>query len=111
MLVVERLELAQGGEQMVLVAYEGAVQQFASAGLYPALHDGVHPGHPDTALDDSQSGIGQHGVDGLRALGVPVPNQEPGPAVHVFKVHDEVASELTSWSSCLHLPVRGAIPR
>src|ERR1700738_1835857 len=77
MLVVERLELAQGVEQMVLVPYEGAVQQFASAGLYPALHDGVHPGHPDTALDDSQSGIGQHGVEGLCELGVPVTNQEP----------------------------------
>ena len=70
MLVVGRLELAQGVEQMALVPYEGAVQQFASAGLYPAL---VHPGHPDTALDDSQSGIGQHGVEGLRELGVRVP--------------------------------------
>jgi hypothetical protein len=92
MRVVERL--AQGVEQVALVPYEGAVQQFASAGLYPALHDGVHPGHPDTALDDSQSGIGQHGVEGLGELGVPVTNQEPGPAVHVVKVHDEVASEL-----------------
>jgi hypothetical protein len=33
-------------EQMALVPCEGAVQQFASAGLYPALHDGIHPGVP-----------------------------------------------------------------
>jgi hypothetical protein len=35
--VVERLELAQRVEQMALVPDEGAVLQFASAGLYPAL--------------------------------------------------------------------------
>jgi hypothetical protein len=52
------------------------------------------PRHPDTALDDLQSGIGQHGVEGLRELRVPVTNQEPGPAVHVLRVHDEVAAEL-----------------
>jgi hypothetical protein len=76
MLVVARLELALGVEQMALVSYEGAVQQFASAGLCPALYDGVHPGHPGTAVDDSQSGIGQHGVEGPRELWGP--GHEPG---------------------------------
>jgi hypothetical protein len=78
MLVVERLEVAQGVEQMALVPFEGAVRQFALAGLCPALHDGVHPGYPDTAVDDSRSGIGQHGVEGLRELGVPVTARAAG---------------------------------
>ena len=42
MSVKEGLELAQGVPQMALVPDEGAVQQFASAGLDPTLHDRVH---------------------------------------------------------------------
>jgi len=61
---------------MALVPDESAVQQLASAGLDPAFHDRVHSRRPDAALDDLQSGIGQHGVEGLGELGVPVTNQE-----------------------------------
>src|SRR5437879_1799439 len=61
--VIERLELAQGVEEVALVPDEGVVQQLAPARLYPAFDDRVHAGHSDAALDDRQSGIGQYGVE------------------------------------------------
>jgi hypothetical protein len=48
-LVVERLELAQGMQEMALVPDQRAVQQLSPAGLHPPLHDRVHPRHPDAA--------------------------------------------------------------
>jgi hypothetical protein len=54
MLVIKDLELAQHLEKIVLVADQGPVQQLPPAGLDPALHDGVHPWHPDTALNDAR---------------------------------------------------------
>src|SRR4051812_47530751 len=39
MLVVEAFELAQGMEQVALVSDQRPIQQLASAGLHPPLHD------------------------------------------------------------------------
>ena len=47
--VVVVLELPQGVEQVVLVPDQGAVQEFASAGLHPPFRDRVHARHPDAA--------------------------------------------------------------
>jgi hypothetical protein len=52
------------------------IQQLPSAGLDPALHDGVHPWHPDSALDDARSGIGRHGIEAGGELGVPIADEE-----------------------------------
>jgi hypothetical protein len=72
------------------------------AGLYPALHDGVHARHPDTALHDLESGVGEQCVEGGGELGVAVADEELGLAACVFEVHYEVASEL-------HDPLSGGV--
>jgi hypothetical protein len=41
MAVVEGLELAEHMKEVALVPDQGAVQELAAAGLYPAFHDGV----------------------------------------------------------------------
>lgn len=46
--VVEGFEFAQGTREVVLVPDQGAVEEFTAAGLYPPLHERVHPWHPDT---------------------------------------------------------------
>jgi hypothetical protein len=79
-LVVEGFELAQSVQKVVLVPDQRPVQQFASAGLDPSLHDRIHARYPDSALNDADSGIDQHGVEGRGELGVSVPYQEPGGA-------------------------------
>jgi hypothetical protein len=50
--VVVFLELPQGVEQVVLVPDQGAVEEFASAGLHPAFHDRVHARDSDAAEYD-----------------------------------------------------------
>ena len=42
--VVELFEFLQSVEQVALVPDQGAVEQFVSAGLHPALHDRIHAG-------------------------------------------------------------------
>ncbi|WP_167544490.1 hypothetical protein [Micromonospora chersina] len=59
-------------------------------GLYPALHDRVHTGHPEAAEDDIDARVCQDGVDQGGELPVTVLDQEPGAAAGVFEVHDEV---------------------
>ncbi|WP_394365606.1 hypothetical protein, partial [Streptomyces sasae] len=59
-------------EEMAEVPDQGAVQEFAPAGLYPALHDGVHSGCLYAGGDGCQSGVGEQGVEGLRELRVAV---------------------------------------
>jgi hypothetical protein len=58
MAIVEGFELAQRMQEVAFIPDQGAIQQLAPAGPYPALHDGVHPRHPDAAGDDLQPGIG-----------------------------------------------------
>jgi hypothetical protein len=102
MLVVEGLELAERAEEVALVPDQRSVEEFVPAGLYPALHDGVHARDADTAFDDLESGVGEYGVEGGRKLGIAVADQEPDVAACVFEVHDEVASEL-------YHPLRGGV--
>jgi hypothetical protein len=70
--------------EVALVPDQATVQQLAPAGLYPALHHGIHPWYPDAALDDLQPGIGQHRVEGCREHGIPVAYQEPGRAARIL---------------------------
>ncbi len=76
---------------MSLVPDQSAVEQFVAGGLYPPFDDRVHPGHLDTAQDDLDVGVGEDGVEQVRELAVPIADQEPGLAVGVLQVHDEVA--------------------
>ncbi len=99
-LVVEGFIPAQGVEEVTLVPDQGPVQEFAAAGLYPALHERVHPWYPNAGRDDLETGIGHQGVEGGCELRVAVSDQEPCPAARVLEVHEEVASEL-------HDPVPG----
>jgi hypothetical protein len=62
--VVEGFELAERVREMALVPDQGAVQQLASAGLYPAFHEGVHARYLDAGGDDLQPGVGRQGVEG-----------------------------------------------
>src|ERR1019366_7827609 len=92
--VAGRLVLAQSVQEVALVPDQGAIEELAPAGLYPALHDRVHSGHPDTALDDLQPGIIEDGVERVGELGVAVADQEFRRAAGVFQVHDQVPPEL-----------------
>jgi len=92
--VVAGFELAERMEKVALAPDQGAVQQLASARLYPALHEAVHAQYLDAGRDDLQPGVGRQGVEGVGELGVSVTDQEPGPAARVLQVHDQVASEL-----------------
>lgn len=87
---------------MALVPDQGAVQELASTGLYPALHEGVHPGHLDACGDHLPAGVGHKGVEGGRELRVAVADQESGLAADVIEVHEEVTPEL-------HDPLRGRV--
>ncbi|MFF1691571.1 hypothetical protein, partial [Streptomyces sp. NPDC058254] len=60
--VVEVFELSQGMKEMALVPDQGAVQQFASAGLHSPFHDRVHSRHPHPAEHDLDPRIRQDGV-------------------------------------------------
>jgi hypothetical protein len=68
--VVVLLELAQGVEQMVLVPDQRAVQELASAGLYPAFHERVHAGHPDAAEHDLDPRVLEDGIEQFGELPV-----------------------------------------
>lgn len=61
--VVEAFEFPEGVEQVALIPDQGAVQQFATAALYPPLHDRVHPGHSDAAEHDLDSRVGEDSVE------------------------------------------------
>ena len=47
--IVEPLVPIKCVGQVSLVPDEGAVEQFVAAGLYPRLHERVHPRHPGAA--------------------------------------------------------------
>jgi hypothetical protein len=47
--VAEPLVLMKCMGQVSLVPDEGEVEQFVAAGLYPPLHERVHPRHPGAA--------------------------------------------------------------
>jgi hypothetical protein len=77
--VVELFELAQGVEQVPLVADQAAVQQFAAAGLYPPFHDRVHSRHPHAAEDDVDARVREDGVKHRAELAVPVGGSATAP--------------------------------
>jgi hypothetical protein len=88
--VVVVFVLAQGMEQMRTVEDQGPVEQFVAAGLDPPLRDRVHPGYPDAAEHDVDSGVGEDGVEQGRVLAVPVADQIFNLAAGVFEVHGQV---------------------
>jgi len=100
--VVEGLVLAQGVEEVALVPDQGPVQEFDAAGLYPALHERVHPRYSDAGGDDLHAGIGHQGVEGGCELRVAVSDQELRLAARILEVHEEVATEL-------HDPLRAGV--
>jgi hypothetical protein len=77
--VIEVFEFAQCVQQMVLVPDQGAVEELAPAGLYPPLHDRVHPWHPHPSEPHLDARLGQNGVEQLRELAVGVTDQPPCP--------------------------------
>ena len=92
--VVELLKLPQGVEKMPFVADQGPVQQLATAGLHPSLHEGVHAGDPDAAEHDLNPRVLEDGVEQFRELAVPVPDHVARPTAGVLKVHGEVLRRL-----------------
>ncbi|GAB3169460.1 hypothetical protein GCM10027162_08420 [Streptomyces incanus] len=66
-------------EQVTLVPDQGAVQELASAGLYPPFHERIHPRHPDAGDHDLDPRILEDGVEQGGELPVPVAEQEPHP--------------------------------
>lgn len=78
-LVVERLELTQGVQEMTLVPDQHAVQQFSPAGLHPPLRDRVHSRHPDTAEHHPDTRGLECLVEQPRKLPVPIPDQTASP--------------------------------
>ncbi|GAA3572893.1 hypothetical protein GCM10022419_062230 [Nonomuraea rosea] len=83
--VIEGFELAQRVQKVVLVPDQRPVQQFAPTGLDPSLHDRIHARYPDSALNDADSSIDQHGIEGRGERGVSVPYQEPGSAAGLLQ--------------------------
>src|SRR4051812_14399032 len=77
MRVVERLVFAEGVQEMPLVVDQGAVEQFAAAGAYPPLHDRVHAGHLDTAVDNLDAAVGEDRVEQCGVFGVPIADEVP----------------------------------
>jgi hypothetical protein len=75
--VAEGFELPERVEKVSLVPDEGAVQEFAAAGLYPPFHDRVHARYPHSAEHDLDAGVGEDGVEqgGELPVAVPVMNR------------------------------------
>ena len=92
--VVVVFEFAQGVEEVALVPDQGAVQQFASAGLYPAFHGRVHPRHPDPVECGLVPRVLMDGVEQVGVLPVAVADHEPGQAAGILEIHDEVPGGL-----------------
>jgi hypothetical protein len=92
--VVEQLELMQGMHQVSVVPDQGAVQELAPAGLYPPLHDRIHPGCADRARDDLDAFAGEHGVERLGEFGVAVADHVLRRGAGVLEVHHQVPRDL-----------------
>lgn len=93
-LVIERLELTQGAQEMALVPDQRTVQQLSPAGLHPPLHDRVHARHPDGAEHHLDTRVLEHLVERPWELPVPIPDQTASPAAGVLEVHDEILRSL-----------------
>ena len=78
---------------MALVEDQRAVEQFAAAGLDPALHDRVHAGHLDATLDDLGAFCCEDCVEGGWVY-VAVADEVLHGGVGVLEVHDRVSGEL-----------------
>src|ERR1051325_11378242 len=95
-MVVEPLVFTECVKQVPLVPDQGAVEQFAATGLYPALDDRVHRGgHLNTTEYDLDAGVGEDGVEQVREFAVSIADQEPCSATGVFEIHDEVPGGLS----------------
>src|SRR6266545_947573 len=95
MLVVEAFVLAECVEQMCLVADQGPVEVFGSAGADPTFHGRVHPRHTDAGCDGRDPAVGKDGVNGGGVFAVAVTDQVPhSGGAGVLEVHDEVSGLL-----------------
>src|SRR5207253_4228419 len=70
--VVVALEGRQDPAEAGQVPDKGPVQKLTAASADPSLHDRVHPGHPDAAAHDPQSGRGEYRIETLMEGGVAV---------------------------------------
>ncbi|MEU4769788.1 hypothetical protein AB0H12_41870 [Actinosynnema sp. NPDC023794] len=61
-----------------------------AAAADPAFHDGIHARDADSAEDDPDARVGEHGVEQGGELAVMVADQEPRVSTFVFEVHHEV---------------------
>ncbi len=64
---------------MPLIPDQGPVQQLVAAGLHPALHDRVHPRHPDAAEHDLDPRIGEDRVEQGGETSRPGPGSRTAP--------------------------------
>jgi hypothetical protein len=67
------------------------VQQFMSAGAYPALHDGVHPRRPDPGDRHGDARVGEGFVEKNGELRVAIADQVPDRGACIVKIHDQIA--------------------
>jgi hypothetical protein len=81
--VVEPLELSQGVDQVALIPDQGAVEQLAAAGLYPALHDRVRAGYPDDGEHDTDPASASTASNPAGECAVAVSDHESGLAADV----------------------------
>ncbi|MFH9968925.1 hypothetical protein ACH4PR_47940 [Streptomyces mirabilis] len=89
-------------KEVGLAPDEGAVEEFVSAGLYPAFRDRVHAGHAVAGGDDLDAFGLEGGVERPGELAVAVPGQASDGGAGVLDVHDEVPPGLGG-------PVRGGV--
>src|SRR5664280_2241127 len=73
--------------------YKRQIQSSASVrtGTHPAFGVGVRARGPRWDFQDLHTRCGEHVIEGLSELGVPVADQEPEPAGTILEVDQEVA--------------------
>ena len=87
-------ELAQHRREVAPSADQQVVEAFPAQRADEAFGDRVRARRLDWGADDANVGAGEHGVEGLGELAVPVADQEPGLLGAVVEVHQQVAGLL-----------------
>jgi hypothetical protein len=107
--VVELLELPQGMEEVPLVPDQRVVEEFASAGLHPSLHERVNQRHLLHALREFETFYNQHRphrtlaqAAPLRPLPDPISDRARITRLDVRR-HDRLGGVLSQYSMQLDL--------